>query len=281
MEVKMNVRFACSDAAFPLLPHDKVLQLIALLGFEGVDIGLFEKRSSLQPSEVFLDTKRHGNGLREKAVQNGLRIADVFYQAAPDFTARAINHPDSDIRIQERDNFLKILDYANSAGSYHVTCLPGVHYRQETYDSSLRRASDELSWRTEQAKQAGLFFGIEAHIGSLVPNPSQVLRLLEMTDGLKLTLDYTHFMRQGIANEEVHPLIPYASHFHARGAAPGRLQTIMDENEIDYPTIAKKMMETGYQGFFGIEYVWTKWEDCIRTDNVSESIMLLELIRKL
>ena len=277
----MNFRFACSDATFPLLAHEKAMRLIALLGFEGVDIGLFEERSKLQPSEAFLEPQKSGRKLREQAEEQGLRIADVFYQAALDFTIKAVNHPDAGVRKKERESYMKTLEFAHAAQSYHVTCLPGVHYETESYEDSIGRASDELAWRVEQAEKAGLSFGVEAHIGSIAQKPEQILRLLKMTEGLRLTLDYTHFMRQGIPNEEVHPLIPYASHFHARGAASGRLQTSMAENEIDYAVIAQKMKEAGYPGYFGVEYTWTEWENCNRTDNVSESILLMEMIESL
>src|SRR6266498_4543249 len=46
----MHAKFACADFTFPLLPHHEVLQLIAMLEFTGVDIGLFENRSHLWSS---------------------------------------------------------------------------------------------------------------------------------------------------------------------------------------------------------------------------------------
>ena len=52
----MELRLACADFTFPLLPHDKSLQLIAMLEIQGVDIGLFEGRSHLWPSREFADT---------------------------------------------------------------------------------------------------------------------------------------------------------------------------------------------------------------------------------
>ena len=55
-------KLACADFTFPLLSHDKVLDLIALLDFEGVDIGLFEGRSHLWPSRVFEDVTGLGAG---------------------------------------------------------------------------------------------------------------------------------------------------------------------------------------------------------------------------
>ena len=41
----MKPKLACADFSFPLLKHDQSLQLIAMLGIKGVDIGLFENRS--------------------------------------------------------------------------------------------------------------------------------------------------------------------------------------------------------------------------------------------
>ena len=41
----MEHKLACADFTFPLLPHDQALALIAMLEFDGVDIGLFEERS--------------------------------------------------------------------------------------------------------------------------------------------------------------------------------------------------------------------------------------------
>src|SRR5437870_8238122 len=37
-----ELRLACADFTFPLLPHERALDLIAMLDFDGADIGLFE-----------------------------------------------------------------------------------------------------------------------------------------------------------------------------------------------------------------------------------------------
>lgn len=37
----MRLKLATADFTFPLLPHDQVLDLIAMLDIPGVDIGLF------------------------------------------------------------------------------------------------------------------------------------------------------------------------------------------------------------------------------------------------
>src|ERR1700744_3705386 len=77
-------KLACADFAFPLLAHDRVLDLITMLEFDGIDIGLFEKRSHLWPSREFKNLKASAKGLKRKLDDRGLRAADVFLQLDPD-----------------------------------------------------------------------------------------------------------------------------------------------------------------------------------------------------
>ena len=95
----------------------------------------------------------------------------------------------------------------------------------------------------------GITFSIEAHVGSIVPTPASAARLVQSVPGLTLTLDYTHFTRSGLPDSEVEPLIAHASHFHARGARPGRFQASFKENVIDYRRVLDVMRQVGYAGY--------------------------------
>jgi sugar phosphate isomerase/epimerase len=277
----MSFRLACADFTFPLLEHDKVLELIGMLGFEGVDIGLFEERSHLWPSREFADVEVAGGALKRKLDAVGLKAADIFLQMDPDFTPFAINHPEAARRAKGRDWFLRSLEYARACGCGHVTTLPGVHFEEQPYAESLARAIDELRWRVEQARRHNVVFGVEAHVGSIVPTPPQAERLVESVPGLTLTLDYTHFTRAGLPDSAVEPLMKNASHFHVRGARDGRLQASFTDNTIDYVRVASVMRSTGYAGWVGIEYVWIDWEHCNECDNLSETIRFRDQFRAL
>src|ERR1051326_2403325 len=220
----MSLPLACADFAFPLLPHDRVLDLIAMLEFDGVDIGLFEGRSHLWPSREFKHVTKSASALKKKLADRGLACADVFLQMAPDFSRFAINHPQPARRRKARDWFLRTLDYARMAGCQHLTTLPGVAFPKVPKADSWSRSIEELSWRVDQARGHQAIFGVEAHVGSIVPTPKEALRLVRSVPGLTLTLDYTHFTRAGMLDSAVEPLVSYASHFHARGACKGRLQ---------------------------------------------------------
>ena len=272
-------KLACADFAFPLLAHDKVLELIKMMEFDGVDIGLFEGRSHLRPSAVLDHPVKNGERLRQTVADRGLEIADVFLQTDLDFKVSAVNHPAMETRKKTEEIFKRFMDYACGCGCGHITCLPGVWFPEEDYEDSLARAADALGRRVEMASQKGLVLGVEAHIGSIADTPHKAFKLLEATKGLTLTLDYSHFAFAGIPDSAVHPLVKYASHFHLRGAARGQLQSRMDENKIDYASVFRKMEEEGYEEYIGIEYTWTEWENCNRTDNVSESILARDLVR--
>ena len=269
----MKLRLAGADFTFPLLSHEQALDLLALLGYQGVDIGLFEERSHLQPSHVLPDLARSARELSGKVAGRGLEFADVFFQTRS-FDDRAANHPDADERRKGRDFFLRMLEFALRCNAPHLTGLPGLHWDGETLETSIKRSAEELAWRAALAEQLGIVYAVEPHLGSVVSTPAAVLQLLEWAPGLTLTLDYTHFAYQGIPDDAVEPLIAHASHFHARGACKGRLQAPRAENVIDYPRILREMQRVGYAGFVGIEYVWQEWERNNEVDNVSESVML-------
>ena len=274
----MKPKFACSDFTFPLLAHNQVLKLVSMMDFEGVDIGLFEGRSHLQPSTEFADIAANSQKLKNSLNENNLVAADVFLQCDNDFSIYAINQPDKPKRDFARDWYLKTMEYAANLDAKHVTILPGVDFGQN-FEADFALAAEEFAWRVEKAREYGITLGFEAHVGSLVEQPLQAERLVKSVDGLTLTLDYTHFVRMGMEQKDYSILMPYASHFHARNAAPGQLQTIFNENEIDYKAVVQSMLDTDYKGFVGIEFIWMEWENGNRVDNVSETILLRNFIR--
>jgi sugar phosphate isomerase/epimerase len=196
----------------------------------------------------------------------------------PDFTVFAINHPETSRRRKARDWFERALEYAAESGSTHVTALPGASWDGVPAVDSFALCSTELAWRVEQSKKAGLDFGVEGHVGSITPTPTDVQKLLQDVPGLSLTLDYTHFTYLGLPDAEIEPLITHASHFHCRGGCPGRLQASFKDNVIDYRRVLRVMENTGYEGYFELEYVWTEWQHCNEVDNLSETILFRDFI---
>lgn len=275
------IKFSCADFTFPLLPHDKVLQLIRLLGINAVDLGVFEDRSHHYPSAIAQNPLQSGKKLASELQNIDMEVADVFFQSGAEPSIAAANDPDKGIRTKNRALFQKMVEFTHALGCGHMTGLPGVFHHGDGSVDDWKRAIEETRWRVETARDAGIVYSIEPHVGSILTDSETTLCFLESCPDLTLTLDYGHFIYQGQTNKSVHPLIPYASHFHARGGADGKLQTIVQENEIDFAAILEQFKKQNYDGYICLEYVHQDWEGCNRTDNVSETLRLKEQLEKL
>jgi sugar phosphate isomerase/epimerase len=275
----MDLKLATADYSFPLLEWEQTLRLAADIGMQGFDVALFAGRSHLNPDEVLADPSPAAARVSNAMQAHGLEIADVFGQPGKVFQENAPNDPDPSVRQRATEFFHRILEFTARANAKHLSILPGVHFPQESYSDSLKRCAEELAWRCEAAEKVGVCFAVEAHVGSILPTPAHAQRLLDMVPKLTLALDYSHFTSQGIPDAEVEPLLRRSSHFHARCGCKGRLQAPLAKNTIDFVQVLKVMERDHYSGFITLEYVWIDWEHCNEVDNISETILLRDLLR--
>lgn len=275
------IPFSCSDYTFPLLARAQRLALLRLLGFKHVDIGLFERSEGLRPGQLLAEPRTFTAQLNRDLKCAGLQVADVFLQIGVDPVQSAANDPISLVRTRNRKTFLAALDLCSALGCTHMTGLPGVWHKGVDNAADLALAVDEAGWRQHLASGVGVTYAIEAHLGSICSDIASVRRFLDLVPKLTLTLDYGHFVASGFESSEIHSLLPLASHIHARGGAPDRLQTAVNENQIDFAGMVQRLQKQKYSGFLALEYVWVDWQQCNRTDNVSETILLRRQLEEL
>jgi sugar phosphate isomerase/epimerase len=273
------MHLACADDTFRLFEHEHICELIAMLGLEGVDVCVMEARSALSLDEVRADPAGWAGRLDERIRGRGLEVADVFVIPWTDFRRRAPNHPDAGEREESWALFRDLLELAARLRSPGMTILPGIDWEDESHEDSLDRAAEELRRRVEQARERDVRLSIEPHLGSVASTPGRALELRERVPGLELTLDYSHFVYQGIPEADVEPLAAHARHYHVRGARKGRMQAPLRESATDFERMLDVAATTGYEGYFGLEYVWLDWEHCNECDNLAETILLRDRLR--
>lgn len=273
------MKISCAEFTFPLLPQEKALSLLNLLGFEGVDLGIFAERSHVQPAHILADLKGSIARMNQLLAGNHLVAADVFVQTGAEPPLQAANDPDKETRDNNRRIFQAMLEFTIGIGCKHLTGLPGVWHSGVEKEADWALAVEEARWRKQQAAACGIEYGIEPHVGSMLPDPESALRFHQQT-GLTFTLDYGHFVYQGMAPKTADILLPYTSHFHARGGCKGQLQSTVKDNTIDFRSIVQQLNARGYDGWYCLEYVWIDWEGCNRTDNLSETLLLRDLLDK-
>ena len=272
------IAISCADYAFPLLPREKRFALIKLLGFDYVDVGLFERSDGLRPTQMLAEPRKFARQLTRDIIHAGLRASDVFLQTGMDFSDSPVNDPNRVVRSENRKKFLLMLELCAELKCAHVTGLPGVSQKSLEDEVSFQLAVVEADWRHRVASHAGICYAIKPHVDSISSNLSSVRKLLEAVPGLTLTLDYGQFVSQKISSRHVHCLLPYASHIHVRGSGYHRLQVPLERSQIDFRGMFKRLHKNGYDGFVAIEYLRDCWKRCNCTDNVSETVLLRNLL---
>jgi len=255
---------ACSSWSFAVLPLPRALKIVRGLGFDRIDVGF--SHLSLDPS---LSPARQGRALRAALASEGLKPSDLF-PALPFET----NDPDSGHRKQNRRYFARCVALAAEAGSPGLTLKPGIP----------QPVSRDLGWGTclevlgdfcSLAKETGLRLSVEPHLDSIIGEPERAVRLVEAVDGLRITLDYSHFVALGHATEAVKVLHPYTSHFHLRQARAGRVQSRAEEGTIPARAIIADLVTAGYAGAICLEYQNSEWQGCNDIDVIAETVATL------
>ena len=273
------MRLSCGNSAFPLLSVEQSIRLAALLEFDGFDVVLNGNSAGLRPEVIARDLGGWAGRVNDLLHEHDLAVSDVFCVPWTDFTTMAPNHPDSTERARARQLFREMLDLASALGAPGLTMLPGVDWPAESHDESLMRAADELQARAEEAGERGLGFSIEAHVGSVCHGPADVLHLCALAPDLRLTLDYTHFVSQGVADAAIEPLVPLARHVQTRGVAMDRLQVPLKNSTLDFERMVDVLQAAGYDGYLTIEYIWVEWKRLNEVDVISETVMLRDRLR--
>ena len=273
----MSIRLACADFTWPLLRHEQSLALISTLGFEGVDLGIFGNRSHIRPEMIHGDVPMWAGILRERLERNNLEPADVFVIPAPSPAAWCRTIP---IRPSAKPGGCTSTTWWSCRAAWRPRAFPRLAASRSRARRPASRCATpprSLKWRVDQGDRHGIAVSVEPAVGTNANTVELALQMLDLVPGLKLTLDYCHFVYQGMEQTSVDPLLPHARHFHCRGCAPDRMQVDFDENVIDYRRIINKMQEVGYGGWFGVEFVWTAIWNCNQVDNTAETIRFRDL----
>ncbi len=268
------ISISCADYAFPLLPRERRFALLRLLGFDYVDLGLFERSDGLRPGQLLAEPRKFSRQLKRDIVHAGLRASDVFLQTGLTPMDATDNDPSLIVRSQNRKAFVLALELCAELECKHLTGLPGMFHKRVSEKDSFALAVEEIGWRQRMASSSGICYAIKPRVDSICSSLDHTRALLDAISGLTLTLDYGHFVFQKISSSQVHTLLPHASHVHLRGCAPQRLQAPVNESEIDFSSIVKRLYKNRYRGFLAITYLRDTWKQCDHTDNVSETILL-------
>lgn len=271
----------CTSFSFPLLSFAEAAKVIALIGIPNLDVGAHEGGCHVQPSQIEADPSGVADAIRRAVGEAGLGVSDFFPTFGHGFRDRPVNTLDPSAREANLGRFRAIVQVAQAIGARGMTLLPGVIWPEIGPERSFEQAVVELRRLVPIAHDAGLRLSVECHLESVAESPRQAWELVAAVPGLTLTLDYSHFIANAYLPDEVHPLIPYAGHVHARQARTGYLQASHWNGTLDFVDIARRLTAAGYSGDICLEYTWQEWRGANNVDVLMETILLRDQLRPL
>jgi sugar phosphate isomerase/epimerase len=129
------------------------------------------------------------------------------------------------------------------------------------------------------AREAGILLTVETHTYQFTERPADALWLCEQVPGLGLTLDPSHYYagpNQGAPFAELYPYVR-GTGFRAGGMSWKEVQMPWGTGPIDFASVVRRLVATGYRGFYVAEYI----EGFNDLDALKESRRFLEWARQL
>ncbi len=260
---------ACHTSGLANLTLDDALGTVARLGFRAVDMLLPDSDRALAQPDAYA------------AAICGL--LDEFHLTLTDLclTLPDLNAPDPKVREAELSRFEQILPFAVALGTPGITLTPGTVHADGQDHSMARSVAGLLRLkRSAESAAPGIRLSIEPQPDSVAELPADALMLLDCVPGLRLTLDYAHFIYLGLARKDIAPLINKAAHIHLRQALKNRLQTSFELGKLDIREVVEDLRDSAYSGTVSIEYLRTPGEHgAVNVDVIEETVKTRDALR--
>ncbi|MFP4224846.1 MAG: sugar phosphate isomerase/epimerase family protein [Phycisphaeraceae bacterium] len=233
----------------------EALRGLRAMGLKRISLGMNGPDAQIHPDEAAARPAELGREVAKLAERADAKLVELFMCPlwVEPLGGVEPNDPRPAAREAMLERFKAVCEFAAVAGFEHIMGVPGVVQEELGAARSWDLSVDLLTRMVEAANNAGVVFTVEPHRGSIVDQPDELGQLLEAVPGLKLTLDYTHFVGAGIGEQTLMPFHGRAQHLHAKPARPGQFRTSVDENTIDYRAILADLVERGWSGTICME----------------------------
>ncbi len=267
------MKLSVTSWSFPACTLSEVAGIARVLGIEALDLGYFYA-SGLDRTRLLEQPKT----LALELEPLGIEFANFYHLFGEDLDGRNLAL-DSSLKENIKD-FQQVTQFCQHAKIPSVMVLPGIINPGQTRVQALEQSAKSLQALLPIAQDAGVILAIEPHVHSYLESPALTLELLARVPGLKLVLDYAHFVCLGYRQDEIDALIPHAAHVHLRQAKMGALQTKLSEGTINFPALLGSLRESGFAGVLALEYVHQDYMGTLYDDVLTETVKMRDLVRR-
>jgi hydroxypyruvate isomerase len=266
----------CIEPFFLGIDTSKKIKKVKKLGFEAVEFW-------------FWDHEFTGKKLIPRR-KNILEISSVCKDLNITITDLVVNSPDGLIggfltKPEDKDKYLERLketiDIAHKLNCKKLITCTGNEIAGKSFQQQFDSVAHTLAKAAEIVNKEGIILVLEA-LNSIVDHPGYFLTssktgfdIVKMVNnpGLKLLYDVYHMQIMG-GNQiaTIKENISMIGHFHS-ASVPGRNELYL--GEINYASIMNAINDSGYEGYFGLEY----WPSEQEESSLSKTLEFLNTIK--
>lgn len=228
------MELACSTLAFTRSSLEDALRSMIELGYSRAEVAIQPGSRHLTAEQICRDSA--GSLERLRSV-HGITPAAFLVECGG-----------LDVRLWERQ-FPEVCRLANLLGIVTVTITAGP--RGSDWGQEVERLRKLVRW----AFGYGVVVCVETRLGTLTERPEAAVELCRCVPHLRLTLDPSHYLCQGLSEKSFEALFPYVHHVHLRdsGNTPEKFQVRIGQGQMPFSYIVQQLRRYEYRGLFTVE----------------------------
>ncbi len=244
------MKIGYSTWGMPTLPIDTVLEHLAALGFNGVELTVIPGFSTELDTLDSAERKR----IRQLLDRHGLDLPAVAAHQ-PMLSTEDDVHAENWRRLTASAGLC--VDLAGTDGVPVLNTTLGSNPNE--WNSQQNLILERVGALVDYCTSREVVLAIEPHVGDGLNSPERSLWLLEEINSayLKLNFDISHFEVQGMSTAQVVQLLaPHSAHTHVkdqRGLVPDYEFLIPGEGPFDFVEYLKLMQKAGYDDYITAE----------------------------
>lgn len=257
--LKGNVNHSVSRWTYGDLTIEVLCQTVKSLGFNAID---------LVGPEDWPVLKQYGIN---SSMCNGAEISleDGFIHA--------------ELHDELESRYLKHIDLVADAGYTNLICFSG-NARGMSSEQGLQNAVKGLKRILPHAQKRGVVIFMELfnskidHPDYMADNSAWGIELCKRLNSQHFSLLYDIYhmqINEGDIIRTIRENHQYFGHYHTAGV-PGRHE-IDDSQELNYPAIAKAIVETGFTGYLAQEFIPTPKTEAGRIESLKDAIQICDV----
>ena len=268
--VKIGV---CIETVFTELSYIERIKRVAKIGFSGIEFWFHNRRFD-------------GTNLLEE-MKDISAMAEVVKDLGLEVTNFVVNSPEGEnggwlVKPEDREKYLgrlkELIPLAHRLNCRKLITCTGNKVEDRNHEEQRKSVIDTLSQASKIVEKENIILVLEPlntlidHPGYFLDSAKEGAKIIREIGHpcIRLLFDIYHMqIMEGNIISTIEENIDIIGHFHAAGV-PGRYELF--QGELNYPFIFKKIIEMGYEGYFGLEY----WPSMDSDRSLKETKALLQ-----